>query len=59
MSLLSRICRLERVFGTDDAPRHILIHAGPHYEENWIEWGHGWDGNGVSFYVRTPITMPT
>jgi len=54
MSLLSRINRLEAELGTDDAPRHIMIDAGPRYEENWIEWGHGWDGNSVHFHVRIP-----
>jgi len=51
MSLLSDIRRLERWLGTDeDTPRHIVIDAGLHYLESWVEW----DGDRVGFYVKIP-----
>ena len=54
MSLAARISQLERQIGTDDAPRHVTIWCGPHYDENWIEWDQGWEGNDISLYVRIP-----
>ncbi len=54
MSLVSRINRLIDQFGTDDDPRNILLWYGSHFQESWIEWGHGWSGSDVSFHVKTP-----
>jgi hypothetical protein len=50
VSLLSRVRRLERLFGTDDPPRLIVIYSGPHYLDNWIER----QGDCVNLYVRIP-----
>jgi hypothetical protein len=54
MSVLSRINRIEKRLGSDSAPRQVTIWCGPHYEENWIEWNQGWNGNGVALRVKTP-----
>jgi hypothetical protein len=52
--LKSRIVRIEQRIGTDDAPRRVMIRAGPQYDESWIEFGHGWKGNDVSLHVKIP-----
>jgi hypothetical protein len=54
MSLTARISQLERQLGNASTPRHIMLWCGPLYEENWIEWDKGWDGNDLDLYVRIP-----
>jgi hypothetical protein len=54
MNLMARINQIERQLGTAATPRHIALWCGPQFEENWIEWDKGWDGNSVDLYVRTP-----
>jgi hypothetical protein len=34
---------IKKRIGTDDTPRNVMIWHGPHYEENWINWGEGWN----------------
>lgn len=49
--LAGRIGQLERVIGTDDESRRVIVMHSPGYAESWIErpkWG------GIHFHVKTP-----
>jgi hypothetical protein len=48
--LLGRLSKIENVIGTDDGPRRIIIMAGTHYREPWIER----HGDLIHFYVPVP-----
>src|SRR5262249_1275197 len=53
--LAGRIGRLERITGSDDKPRQVLVCFGDHYAESWIERGQGWDGRHVQLWVKVPL----